>query len=109
MSAVDGHDGEALPDRERAHPADRGAVPVRPAAGAGRARIDRLVTSGTFSLDGGTWDVENNVWIVGDDDECERSEHEEEEPAGERGRRAGDRGAEIQLPACFALYRAHQA
>ena len=35
MSAVDGHDGEALPDRERAHPADRGAVPVRPAEGAG--------------------------------------------------------------------------
>ncbi len=31
------------------------------------ARIERLVTSGTFSLDGGTWDVENNVWIVGDD------------------------------------------
>ena len=33
-------------------------------------RIDRLVTSGTFSLDGGTWDVENNVWILGDDAEC---------------------------------------
>lgn len=28
--------------------------------------IDRVVTSGTFSLDGGTWDVDNNVWIVGD-------------------------------------------
>ncbi|MER5772474.1 MBL fold metallo-hydrolase [Streptomyces sp. NPDC001985] len=34
------------------------------------ARIDRLVTAGTFSLDGGTWDVENNVWIVGDDTEA---------------------------------------
>jgi glyoxylase-like metal-dependent hydrolase (beta-lactamase superfamily II) len=34
------------------------------------ARIDHLVTSGTFSLDGGTWKVENNVWIVGDDAEC---------------------------------------
>ena len=34
------------------------------------ARIDHLVTSGTFSLDGGTWDVDNNVWLVGDDDEC---------------------------------------
>ncbi|MCQ9163845.1 MULTISPECIES: MBL fold metallo-hydrolase [unclassified Arthrobacter] len=33
------------------------------------ARIDRLVTSGTFSLDGGTWEVDNNVWIVGDDAE----------------------------------------
>ncbi|GAB7106741.1 MBL fold metallo-hydrolase [Streptomyces phaeofaciens JCM 4814] len=34
------------------------------------ARIERLVTSGTFSLDGGTWDVDNNVWIVGDDSEA---------------------------------------
>lgn len=33
------------------------------------ARIDHLVTSGTFSLDGGTWEVDNNVWIVGDDSE----------------------------------------
>jgi glyoxylase-like metal-dependent hydrolase (beta-lactamase superfamily II) len=33
------------------------------------ARVDRVVTSGTFSLDGGTWDVDNNVWLVGDDDE----------------------------------------
>ncbi|GAA5057028.1 MBL fold metallo-hydrolase [Nocardia callitridis] len=31
------------------------------------ARIERVVTSGTFALDGGTWDVDNNVWIVGDD------------------------------------------
>ncbi|MUN64207.1 hypothetical protein GMA12_13855 [Kocuria sediminis] len=29
-----------------------------------------MVTSGTFSLDGGTWQVENNVWIVGDDEQC---------------------------------------
>jgi glyoxylase-like metal-dependent hydrolase (beta-lactamase superfamily II) len=33
------------------------------------ARVEHLVTAGTFSLDGGTWDVENNVWIVGDDHE----------------------------------------
>lgn len=32
--------------------------------------IENLVTSGSFSLDGGTWDVDNNVWIVGNDDEC---------------------------------------
>ncbi len=38
-------------------------------SGAG-LRIDQLVTSGTFSLDGGTWDVDNNVWIVGNDTEC---------------------------------------
>ncbi|WP_405386629.1 MBL fold metallo-hydrolase [Streptomyces sp. NBC_01102] len=31
------------------------------------ARIDHLVTSGTFALDGGEWDVDNNVWIIGDD------------------------------------------
>ena len=35
----------------------------------GALRIDRVVTSGTFSLDGGTWDVDNNVWVVGDADE----------------------------------------
>ncbi len=33
------------------------------------ARVERVVTSGTFSLDGGTWDVDNNVWLIGDDDE----------------------------------------
>ncbi|MEV8513630.1 MBL fold metallo-hydrolase [Dactylosporangium sp. NPDC051484] len=32
-------------------------------------RIERLVTSGTFSLDGETFDVDNNVWIVGNDAE----------------------------------------
>jgi glyoxylase-like metal-dependent hydrolase (beta-lactamase superfamily II) len=32
--------------------------------------IENLVTSGTFSLDGGTWDVDNNVWIVGNEEEC---------------------------------------
>ena len=41
-------------------------------AGAGESavRIDRVITSGTFSLDGGTWDVDNNVWVVGDSAEC---------------------------------------
>lgn len=34
------------------------------------ARIEHLVTTGTFSLDGGTWDVDNNVWIVGDEEEA---------------------------------------
>ncbi|WP_199255704.1 MBL fold metallo-hydrolase [Mycolicibacterium mengxianglii] len=29
--------------------------------------IERIVTSGTFELDGGSWDVDNNIWIVGDD------------------------------------------
>jgi glyoxylase-like metal-dependent hydrolase (beta-lactamase superfamily II) len=36
----------------------------------GPLRVDRVVTSGTFSLDGGTWQVDNNVWVLGDDDEC---------------------------------------
>jgi glyoxylase-like metal-dependent hydrolase (beta-lactamase superfamily II) len=33
------------------------------------ARIEHLVTSGTFSLDGQIFDVDNNVWLLGDDDE----------------------------------------
>ena len=32
-------------------------------------RIDRAVTSGTFSIDGEDFQVENNIWIAGDDDE----------------------------------------
>ena len=32
--------------------------------------LDHLVTSGTFSLDGGTWEVDNNVWLLGDEAEC---------------------------------------
>ena len=31
------------------------------------ARIEKVVTSGQFCLDGGCWDVDNNVWLVGDD------------------------------------------
>jgi glyoxylase-like metal-dependent hydrolase (beta-lactamase superfamily II) len=33
------------------------------------ARVDKVVTSGTFTLDGGEWEVDNNVWLVGDDHE----------------------------------------
>ena len=33
------------------------------------ARIDKVVVSGVFSLDGQDFDVDNNVWLVGDDDE----------------------------------------
>ncbi len=33
------------------------------------ARIERLVTSGTFELDGGCWEVDNNVRLIGNDDE----------------------------------------
>jgi glyoxylase-like metal-dependent hydrolase (beta-lactamase superfamily II) len=33
------------------------------------ARIEKVVTSGVFSLDGGNYDVDNNVWLVGDDHE----------------------------------------
>jgi glyoxylase-like metal-dependent hydrolase (beta-lactamase superfamily II) len=33
------------------------------------ARIEKVVVSGVFSLDGQDFDVDNNVWIVGDDDE----------------------------------------
>jgi glyoxylase-like metal-dependent hydrolase (beta-lactamase superfamily II) len=31
--------------------------------------IERVVTSGIFSLDGGEFEVDNNIWIVGDDTE----------------------------------------
>ena len=33
------------------------------------AQIQHVVTSGTFSLDGGTWEVDNNVWVIGDTSE----------------------------------------
>ncbi len=32
-------------------------------------RVDKVVTSGVFSLDGADYDVDNNVWLVGDDAE----------------------------------------
>ncbi|MGH3939485.1 MAG: MBL fold metallo-hydrolase [Pseudonocardiaceae bacterium] len=31
--------------------------------------MERVVTSGTFNLDGGTWAVDNNVWLIGDERE----------------------------------------
>jgi glyoxylase-like metal-dependent hydrolase (beta-lactamase superfamily II) len=34
-----------------------------------KARVDKLVTSGTFSLDGQDFDVDNNVWLIGDDND----------------------------------------
>ncbi|MGI5282031.1 MBL fold metallo-hydrolase [Nonomuraea polychroma] len=37
--------------------------------GQGDLRVERLVTSGTFSLDGGTWEVDNNVWLLSDGDQ----------------------------------------
>lgn len=33
-------------------------------------RLDRVITSGIFSLDGGNYEVDNNVWIIGDDNEA---------------------------------------
>lgn len=33
-------------------------------------RLDHVITSGIFSLDGGDYEVENNVWIIGDDTEA---------------------------------------
>ena len=36
----------------------------------GGVRIDRVVTSGIFALDGGSWEVDNNVWVIGDDRQC---------------------------------------
>jgi glyoxylase-like metal-dependent hydrolase (beta-lactamase superfamily II) len=31
--------------------------------------IDRVVTHGTFELDGGSWEVDNNIWLVGAGDD----------------------------------------
>ena len=33
------------------------------------ARIEKVIVSGVFSLDGQDFDVDNNVWLVGDDEE----------------------------------------
>ena len=38
-----------------------------PAGAAMTARVERIVTSGTFSLDGQDFAVDNNVWLIGDD------------------------------------------
>ena len=45
-------------------------MPVRTSPGG--VRVERVVTSGAFELDGGSWEVENNVWLVGDDSEVHR-------------------------------------
>jgi len=33
------------------------------------ALVERIVTSGVFSLDGEDFDVDNNIWLIGDDEE----------------------------------------
>lgn len=33
------------------------------------ARIDKVVTSGIFSLDGEDFEVDNNIWLIGNDEE----------------------------------------
>jgi glyoxylase-like metal-dependent hydrolase (beta-lactamase superfamily II) len=33
----------------------------------GGPRIERVVTTDVFQLDGGTWGVDNNIWLIGDD------------------------------------------
>lgn len=32
-------------------------------------RVERVITAGSFTLDGGSWEVENNVYLIGDDTE----------------------------------------
>lgn len=36
---------------------------------AAQPAIERVVTHGTFELDGGSWEVDNNIWIIGDESE----------------------------------------
>jgi hypothetical protein len=53
-----------------ARPGTGGPDPPRARGGRGLLTappVDHLVTSATFSLDGGTWDVDNSVWFVGDE------------------------------------------
>ena len=54
--------GGVREDGARRGPAQRGDPAVT-------ARIEKIVTSGTFSLDGQDFAVDNNVWLVGDDHE----------------------------------------
>ena len=56
---------------EAFHKMERGEV-LRSVVVLVTARVEHLVTSGTFSLDGQTFDVDNNVWLLGDDDEVLR-------------------------------------
>ena len=52
--------------------------------------IERVVTSGTFSIDGEDFAVDNNVWLVGDDDEVlvvDAAHHHEPILDAVRGRR----------------------
>lgn len=35
----------------------------------GQPGITRVVTHGTFALDGGQWEVDNNIWVVGDNND----------------------------------------
>src|SRR6478735_12407648 len=42
-------------------------MPVRTSPGG--VRVERVLTSGVFELDGGSWEVDNNVWLVGDERE----------------------------------------
>jgi glyoxylase-like metal-dependent hydrolase (beta-lactamase superfamily II) len=56
---------------EQAQPCeDPSAWRRRASLGGGLPVIQRVVTSGTFELDGGCWDVDNNVWVIGDDREA---------------------------------------
>ncbi len=32
-------------------------------------RVENIVTSGIFALDGGEWEVDNNIWVVGNNEE----------------------------------------
>lgn len=57
-------DSEADEDDDEAEDEDDEA-----AASGGGLRIEKIETSGVFSLDGEDHDVENNVYLIGDDDE----------------------------------------
>jgi glyoxylase-like metal-dependent hydrolase (beta-lactamase superfamily II) len=57
------------PDLARSGRSAAGEPGSGPRVRAMTPRIDKVVVSGVFSLDGQDFDVDNNVWLVGDDDE----------------------------------------
>ena len=69
---------------------ERGEV-LRSVVVLGSDAIERVVTSGIFSLDGQDFDVDNNVWLVGDEREVLVVDAAHDHAADPRRDRAGGR------------------
>ncbi|MFF7167863.1 hypothetical protein ACFZBP_41940 [Streptomyces sp. NPDC008086] len=73
------------------------------------ALIERLVTSGTFELDGGCWEVDNDVWLIGNDGEVFPTFNPAAEDVAFYERGAGIARPEATVTAHLYLARAHGA